>query len=473
MVARVVSMLFVCFASISYAALSPSKAEHGLVGPSARFDNDLTAMLHRGPIHEPRVFEVAYKRIQDMESSPPCQQLATSTLIDACQSFNPMAEPGSRSTHDNRRSLDEQLEDCVESFYQVEQRWTSFSNAHSNAIVICQASRASVENLQHLETLKTAANTQADMSEALSQTLHEAQSRLEAQKVFVEAIEKFQRELVSRLQESSTRTELIFARLMEKADSAVEAFISTIHRGTQDSGQGLDELNNRIEESTVTAHDLETYLQEVHNRALERNHEYAVAQKSNMVSNKDIATELKNALESLRGDSVQELSESISAVDARVYGVLTTVMQAIQASQDNLEEVKTVVSIQNLSFGSISGILASWAGIALCIVLVSITWALGASNAVAGLHHVFQIATVLDHNVYVIAVSLAIASSVIMAFAGTYFAYTVVRRCMIYQDQEGILPKIEAPGAIPSHTRPENRPIWQVLGLSPSSRTTS
>lgn len=190
-----------------------SRIEDGSAWPvDVRDQEDLSAMLRRAPFHEARVFEVARKHIQEMETSPACHQLATSTLINSCQSFSSL--PGQDSARIMDSSLDEvrqeyaarlavcelqgiksgiprectpfvasreacpnasprgffrrtaspldelkracypefapqQLKQCVDSLFDHGQRWTSYSNAQTNAIVICQASRGAVENGQY------------------------------------------------------------------------------------------------------------------------------------------------------------------------------------------------------------------------------------------------------------------------------------------------------------------------------------
>lgn len=209
-VSVVALMLFVSMLVQAAAGATIAWTEDASLGPvDARFRDDLTSMLRRAPFHEARVFEVARKHIQEMESSPACHQLATSTLIDSCQSFNSL--PGQDSTRPTDHSLDEvrqgyaarlavcelqgiksgiptecapfvpsrkacsrasrsffslktassqeedkrtcypeftpqQLKQCVDSLFDHAQRWTSYSNAQTNAIVICQASRGAVEN---------------------------------------------------------------------------------------------------------------------------------------------------------------------------------------------------------------------------------------------------------------------------------------------------------------------------------------
>lgn len=189
-----------------------SRTENGLAKSTDTFDReDLSAMLRRAPFHDARVFEIARKHIQEIETSPACHQLATSTLINSCQSFSSL--PGKDSARITDNSLDEvrqeyaarlavcelqgiksgiprecvpflasheacpraspsgffrknrpalyeprracypeftpeQLKQCVDSLFDHGQRWTSYSNAQTNAIVICQASRGAVENGQ-------------------------------------------------------------------------------------------------------------------------------------------------------------------------------------------------------------------------------------------------------------------------------------------------------------------------------------
>jgi hypothetical protein len=172
-------------------------------------EKDLTALLTSPMVHQPEVFDEALRLLTSIQSSPSCTRLAASNLISSCQSFTGPSKDTDRSTPDSEAALDDlksiyaarlalcelvgagtpvpsmcaplipsdqakskrgfraflkqeskqsgatetdrgiirgqQLGQCLKSLESRPQWWTSYSNNRQNAVVMCHAARAQIE----------------------------------------------------------------------------------------------------------------------------------------------------------------------------------------------------------------------------------------------------------------------------------------------------------------------------------------
>lgn len=163
----------------------------------------------RHPIHQPEVYTKAVSILESFESSPSCHRLAALALINSCQSLDSSAsaevhlteireeyaaklamcelmsakvsmpprcmpfvatESSCQPKNDmarlfRRRSVKSekhtpgqpcypevsygQVKDCLSVLHSRPTWWTSYSNANQNAMILCQASRGSIEKGKH------------------------------------------------------------------------------------------------------------------------------------------------------------------------------------------------------------------------------------------------------------------------------------------------------------------------------------
>jgi hypothetical protein len=191
-------------ASVVAAASSITKSRLPLRSTSLDIE-ELTSKLLHGPIHQPEVYTRAVSILESLEAAPSCYRMATLTLINSCQSlersktaevalaevreeyatrlaicefmgarvaFPPQCNlfvpqdrgckkrvsfsfwdkprgdsTGSQFTGDTcyRDVGSAQVKQCLSALHARPQWWTSYSNALQNVVVVCQASRSSVE----------------------------------------------------------------------------------------------------------------------------------------------------------------------------------------------------------------------------------------------------------------------------------------------------------------------------------------
>ncbi|KAK0661429.1 hypothetical protein DIS24_g2489 [Lasiodiplodia hormozganensis] len=437
--------------------VKPSQIEVASLEPlDARPRNDLSSMLRRAPFHEARVFEVARKHIQEIESSPACHQLATSALIDSCQSFSSM--PGQETAQPKENPLDQarqeyaarlavcelqgiksgipkecspfvpsrqacprinlkgffrknassqdepkracypeftsrQLKQCIDTLFDHAQRWTSYSNAQTNAIVICQASRGAVENEEHLHKLQDAFQSQAKVSEALSRAVQETEDRLAQHHSFTEAVRQFQHDLATRNEAALASVDSVVARLVGKFDSAAGALLGIFSHSMSTATGQTQKLSDNINAANEKVEQTRTVLQALHNEAVLRDQERTTAQDLALRDNQVIASEVQASLENVRDITVHALAERLRGVEAALIHYLNTQQQALDDQQvfrevqsrimENQLIIDTSLAGQHelieeqshklaeMTFGGLGNTVATYVGLSLFIILLS------------------------------------------------------------------------------------------------------
>ena len=144
-------------------------------------DQDLTALIRLEPTDQTGIYTNAVQLLSSMQNSPSCNRLATSTLLESCQSIDSSNHNAEVSLEDVRsvyaaqlamceiesagtavpqtcKSLStphqmrgfksirkDQLGSCLQSLESKPQWWISYSNSKQNAMVMCQAARVDIE----------------------------------------------------------------------------------------------------------------------------------------------------------------------------------------------------------------------------------------------------------------------------------------------------------------------------------------
>ena len=156
---------------------------------------NLKSMVMHIPGQDTEVFAKALALLDTLQASPSCHRIVTSTLLQSCQSIDgsspdteesvetvksiyatqlalcELASAGSltpeeckplvpssqerqqrpgvfkgwRKTKTNSRFGEGQIQQCLHSLESRPQSWTSYSNAHQNAVVMCKAARVDIE----------------------------------------------------------------------------------------------------------------------------------------------------------------------------------------------------------------------------------------------------------------------------------------------------------------------------------------
>ncbi|KAL1637475.1 hypothetical protein SLS56_000613 [Neofusicoccum ribis] len=515
-----------------------------------RMQEDLSSMLRRAPFHEARVFEVARKHILEMESSPACHQVATSTLIDSCQSFSSL--PGQDSARTADHSLDEvrqeyaarlavcelqgiksgipkdcapfvpsreacskaytkgffrrdsvqegskracypeftprQLKQCVDSLFDHGQRWTSYSNAQTNAIVICQASRGAVENEEHLQKLQEALHSHASVSEALSHAVQETEDRLEQHHDFVKAVQQFQDDLAARNEAALANADNLVVRLVGKFDSASEALLGVLTQSFKTANDDAQALQNSIVAANNQVVQARAALQALHDEAISRDGERTVAQDIALKENQALVSDVQFFLENMRDVTVSALAERLQDVESTVIHFLSAQQQALEDQQTFRETQSRIIQNQiiietsltsqhdmieehnnkigEMAFSGLGRSIASYTGMALCIILLSrssmilgaaaatgagIVGTLGSASFTPSSSMRSVIYMLLEHSilrsmVFLLAVSTAAILIIVIILGGSL----LIRNLLVSNSNFGIMLDLEAPKREPS-----------------------
>lgn len=147
-----------------------------------------------------------------------------------------------------------QYSQCLKTLQSSPQYWTSFSNARQNAVVMCQASRDTIERENHLETFKNLTLVMGAVVSNMKNSADEYATLLHDQKHFADELRESQskfKEDVSAIQEKALTT---VSTLDDKFHSFMEASISELITALAD-GQSAEIIRIR-EEMQVFSHDM-------------------------------------------------------------------------------------------------------------------------------------------------------------------------------------------------------------------------
>ncbi|KAK7545905.1 hypothetical protein BKA81DRAFT_96452 [Phyllosticta paracitricarpa] len=439
------------------AAVAPSSIENAVLTSPDVYSDTLVDMLLRAPVYEPQVFEVAQKRIRDMESSPACQQLATSTLIDSCQSLDLMTGPDSQSVSQNpmdaikkeysarlavcelqgikdgvprecnpfvpstdacrssqprgfiyrymkqtkgrpRRLCypdftQQELKTCANALFNHPQRWTSFSNARSNAIIICQASRAAVENDEYLRKLREAIDAQSGAAESLAQIIHEVQAAFNQQRAFTEAAHQFQSEVISKNEAALAQSDHVVTNIFAKFESSAQSALLGFQKYFDAFRNDADTLDLNLKDAGARVRQFQNGLTQIFDNAIAKDNERAASLDTALSHHQGQVDIVQNALDNVRDITVRDLAERVLGVEEFVKQQLLLVQQALEG-QRTFQEIQTLImenqtaigtsllaqqhvieensqKIKDLPFAGIGSVLATWLGLSLAIIIVS------------------------------------------------------------------------------------------------------
>ncbi|KAK8157780.1 hypothetical protein BKA80DRAFT_312207 [Phyllosticta citrichinensis] len=455
--ALLISTLATALILTADAAVAPSRIENAVLTSPDVYSESLVDMLLRAPVYEPQVFEVAQKRIRDMESSPACQQLATTTLIDSCQSLDLMAGSDSHSASQNLMDVikkeysarlavcelqgikdgvprecspfvpsvdacrssqprgffdrymkqkkggprrlcypnftQQELKTCANALFNHPQRWTSFSNARSNAIIICQASRAAVENDEYLRKLREATDAQSGAAESLVQIIHEVQAAFSQQKAFTEAAHQFQSEVISQNEAALAQSDHVITSIFAKFESSAHSVLLGFQKYLDAFKNDADAFDVNLKDAGAQVRQFQDGLTHLFDNAIAKDNERAASLDTALGHHQGQVEVVQHALENVRDTTVRDLAERVLGVEEFVKQQLLLVQQALEG-QRTFQEIQNLImanqtaigtsllaqqhvieensqKIKDLPFAGIGSVLATWLGLSLAIIILS------------------------------------------------------------------------------------------------------
>lgn len=184
-------------------------------------------------------------------------------------------------TADNKQCYpnfsDYQYSQCLKTLQSSPQYWTSFSNARQNAIVMCQASRDTIERENHLEMFKNLTQVMSVVSSAMKETTEEYTSLVNDQKEFADTIRKTQDQVKQDMQDVHDKVLATVGSLDDKFHSFMDTSISSLIQAlTEGQSNAIARIRDEMQlfsqdmilESSQLAKYLAGELQKHHDRAL-------------------------------------------------------------------------------------------------------------------------------------------------------------------------------------------------------------
>lgn len=244
---------------------------------------DISALVDAVPKDRTNTYVQAMELLSSMQSSPSCYRLATSNLLNSCQSIQgsstdkehnldltkslyaarlavceiisadaaapdhcktlslPLSKTQSLYEHLSGKEY-ASLGRCLQALESRPQWWTSYSNSRQNAVVICEAARKDIDkgkviNTSHCESIKLtisqdevikvhklSVDAHRSADEALVKAVKHAGDELNKQQhEFKRMCDKLQAQLVQDLEATSDQSKSYFDGMVSKVDSAIQA----------------------------------------------------------------------------------------------------------------------------------------------------------------------------------------------------------------------------------------------------------
>lgn len=377
-----------------------------------------------------------------------------------------------------------QYSQCLKTLQSSPQYWTSFSNARQNAVVMCQASRDSIERESHLEVFKNLTQVMGAMSSRIQHTTAEYASLLQEQKQFTDELREAQNQFKKDVSTVQDRALATVGKLDDQFHNFMETSISGLITAFADGRsaeiariRGEMQLFSKdmIAENSQLAKSLATELQQHHDRAL-----------ISLQVNHQAQVESHEALSGYMGDITSAATRINETADASLIKI-----DNIQRQLDNLSSKAEHVargfaffsSLPRLITSLIRGLVATAGALFILVLLHHLsrrlaTYTAGACSA-AYLLHLFGVYEVianlptttpspdgpspLNNRVYNLTATQKGAGVVIVLWLATYpvsrvsdtISHIFVRIVSSYwvaqysnSGGSGLLPSVEIPRAI-------------------------
>ncbi|KAF6230869.1 hypothetical protein HO173_010985 [Letharia columbiana] len=323
-------------------------------------DQDLTALIRHEPVDQTGIYTHALQLLSSMQSSPSCNRLAASTLLDSCHTIDDWNRNAEDSLEDIRsvyaaqlamceivsagsavpqacRSLDvsrgtnvqqtsgfksirsDQLGLCLQALESKPQWWTSYSNSKQNAMVMCQAARVDIEKDELIKLHKSAVEINADANAALLRTAKEVNDGLnQLQSNFALAKQMFQDQLMHDIEVSSTKTESFFEKLVKGMDTAVQSTLSKMASTVRAMDLNAASLSENVHKANVDSANLEKNIGRVFQQVVTGSAELAATQTEQWDLSRVLAVELQSSLQKLKEGEIGLLLDALVSMQGQL-----------------------------------------------------------------------------------------------------------------------------------------------------------
>ncbi|KAL8905294.1 MAG: hypothetical protein Q9207_002727 [Kuettlingeria erythrocarpa] len=348
-------------------------------------DTDLTVLLGSSPDSQSQVYTQALHVLDSLKTSPSCNRLAASTLIQSCRSIDGTTSaaeelqedvksiyaaqlaiceingagsrpPGTcesflpdkhlqlsrKLTHSSDKTggaasaLKRKLGSCLQSLEARPQHWTSYSNNRQNAVVMCQAARIQIEKDNVINLHKAMVDTASDADIALRRAVNAANEGLIRQEEFSKEVRRFQDQVMQDFKVSKVETQSFIGSLLKQVDGVLQTVTRRLFDKVNDIESEANKVNEALQSSTAEVKELKSNIGKVFQQTVEGSAELAATQSKQWDATLSSSLELRDALQSLREQEVHSLLGAFDSIhnQLRASNELVAVMYSRQNEMD-------------------------------------------------------------------------------------------------------------------------------------------
>ncbi|KAJ5596350.1 hypothetical protein N7450_002808 [Penicillium hetheringtonii] len=313
------------------------------------------------------IFNEAVIILDAMKSSPSCNRVAATRLVESCQSFggkhtddaqadehealdsirsmyaarlaiceldgagasvpapclpitvSPPATPKFRFSFVKKSQVldsgsdllpKEVIGNCLKALESRPQWWTSYSNNRQNAMVICQATRFEMEREELLDLHRAIVETSSKLHQGLQEALYNSALETSQHHTFLEEVRQLQMRLVEEIEGSASVTQSALHKLLRQVQAGLDRISTSNFDGTR--AYNLQEIKHTAE----SAHSIQETLLEMQGEAISRSQELARLHKEDTLAYRNVASLIQSSLQSIVDKDVARLSQRMMTFDA-------------------------------------------------------------------------------------------------------------------------------------------------------------
>ncbi|KAJ5515503.1 hypothetical protein N7527_007063 [Penicillium freii] len=383
------SYIFLALAQLSQA--STSQQHVPILAPKPP-NIDAISFLGSRSQDQDSIFNEAVKILDSLKSSPSCNRLAATKLLNSCQTFSdgrdgvqtdspetldllrsvyaarlalceidgagtpmpPSCLPvtvspppqknrfGFASRHRGSDPVSDEvprelLEQCLRTLESRPQWWTSYSNSRQNALVICHASRMETEKEELIDLHRSIAKSSLKLNNGLQEALQNATAQSAQQYSFIQAVQSLQEKTVTDMEATDSVFKRTFGNFLREIEAGIWSLQDSISVALSNVRTGTGVLEKDIRNVSTQVGALQQALRSAHQDALARNQEALLVQETNAVAQRDLTSSLHLSLESLFDSDMDRVHQSMQKFDAAMEW-LTSRMNLILEQETRMTE---------------------------------------------------------------------------------------------------------------------------------------
>ncbi|KAJ5256491.1 hypothetical protein N7505_011642 [Penicillium chrysogenum] len=391
---HVLSYTFLALAHLSRASAPQHNVPILAPKPS---DIDAVSFLSSRAQDQDSIFNEAVRILDSMRSSPSCNRLAATKLVNSCQTFSdgkdgaqtdspetldilrsvyaarlalceidgtgtPMPPPclpvtvspppqkkrfGFVSRHRGSDPVSDEvpkelLEQCLRTLESRPQWWTSYSNSRQNALVICHASRIETEKEELIDLHRSIAKSSLKLNNGLQEALLNATTQSAQQHSFIQAVQSLQEKIVSDMEATDSVFKRTFGRFIREIEAGISSLQGSISMALSNVQTGTGVLEKDIRDVSTQVGALQQALKSAHQDAMARSQETLLVQETNAVAQKHLTSSLHLSLESLLDSDMDRVYRGMQRFDAAMEWLTSRMSMVLE------QETRMTERLQNM-----------------------------------------------------------------------------------------------------------------------------